>query len=1422
MKYKLSLMKTIFNYLFAGLFTCLSFSGFSQTVVINEIVSSNGDVNTDEDGDFEDWIELYNYGSQPINLKGFFISDNASEPLMWEFPDVNIPSKGFLLIWASGKDRKTFPLHTNFRINQSGEPILLSDNSGKLLDKIDARFIERDYSLGRNTDGGNQLIIFETPTPGKSNTTHTGKVITESVVSFSHEPGFYNSLINLSLSISDPSYKIYYTTDGSEPSDASKLYTGAITLKDRSNEPNGISSFRNTTIDGTTPPSQRVRKANIIRAKGINTQGHQTRVFSGTFFIDEAQKMNYTVPVISIKLKEGDLFDYHTGIYVPGKVFDNWKAQNPGRNGDGGSPANYRMRGKEWEKEAHIEFFDNRQLVLAEDIGLRMHGGWSRANPIKPLRIYLPQPTHQNLFKRETAFFKDGNPIHRFVLRPSGNDFYSTLFRDAMMQSLAEEAGLTTQNFRPSIVFLNGEYWGIHNIRERIDKYYLASNFGVNEDKVDLLSFNGEVDEGSSDHYWNMINFIRNNDLSLKENYDLLNTMMDIDQFMRYFAMQIYYNNQDWPHNNIKYWRKKTASYEPDARYGHDGRWRWILFDTDFGFDLYTSFGGYHHNTLEWASRRNTHFGEWPNLIFHHLLKNEGFRINLINFFADCLNSNLKPQNVVNRIQQFRSLYSPEIQEHRARWEFPWNWSGEISRLTQFANYRPGHLKSHIRNQFNLPGLSKITLQSSIENQGFEINTLSLKNIKEWSGDYFQNIPVKIKAIPKPGYRFVRWEGTDITDPQIELLVTSDTTFKALYEDLISWPEPFAVKDTIYHFSAWSADSEANTYPAHMTFLQTSQSDPDLYTEFDSHWVLPYNYSSRSRIKGLHHEGIAFINTGNPQDTTVAGYLGAAMLALNTEGVMDGLVVNFTAGTVTPNSRTYGLRLQYKTKREDNFKDVMLKDKPVEYLRNEEAGHQQQFLNIPLPEDAHNRQEVYLRWKYYYVDTGVSGTRAELRLDNIKVFRHITPAVHDLFCNDYTFTEWPHDAVQGSYPQNMVFYQITDVLDPKLEDEVDLPYTLSYNREMRSRINGLGSDGISFINTSNPQEDPGSGFLGAALVAVNTKGLNRIQVDFTAGTITSNDREYRLALQYRIGNSGAFKDIHDKNGNKIEYVRNSSGHEQVFGGILLPAEASGQEEVQVRWKYYHVETGVSGPRAEIRLDNITISGQPEITLTENDQLCYGMPLNESLKIAEGNTVEWYFNGTAISGNNPAATQSGNYKAMVTNTGSCTKETPVVNIQVNEIPKPTIEVTRRTNDYLLVSSSTTGNQWFKNGAVLPGENGQVLAVNTPGDYAVKVTQNGCNSAMSEVALVTSVEEYHTNELNIYPNPFGNSITIKKSGDAFTDLKITIIDVRGKTLFHAQIDRGNDFQINTSAFPKGFYVMQISEGIKTTSRKLVKVY
>jgi len=426
-------------------------------------------------------------------------------------------------------------------------------------------------------------------------------VITDLVneLHFSHESGFYDEDFFLSIS-SDVEGRIYYTLDGSEPGLDSYEYTEPLHIYDATKNENvyalrtDVSTiFRDDLLQiySTNPkecsyviPDYNIDKAMIVRAVVYYDETNHSDVKSATYFIGFDEKTGYEgVNTLSIITDPNNLFNYDTGIYVTGKTFDEYWASRvdselEGRDLEGiWWPANYRNRGIEWERPAVCQFFnEDKELILSQSCGIRTHGGVSRGMYPRSLNLYAREEYDRNeRFMR--CLFDSNFWASTVTLTQGGGDNIAKL-DDYLFADLVEGLNVSTMDFKPYVMFLDGEYWGVYWLTEKYDKEYISYHYGVYDENVIMIK-NWQIEEGEDEEfeiYEEMYDTCAELDLTVDENYEEVCELIDIDSYIDYYASMLYVARQgDWPGGNYALWRTRETEM---GQYG-DCKWRWMVFD---------------------------------------------------------------------------------------------------------------------------------------------------------------------------------------------------------------------------------------------------------------------------------------------------------------------------------------------------------------------------------------------------------------------------------------------------------------------------------------------------------------------------------------------------------------------------------------------------------------------------------------------------------------------------------------------------------------------------------------------------------------------------------------------------------------------------------------------------------------------------
>ncbi len=606
---------------------------------INEVCASNQHCWSDADGREPDWVELYNGAETSVDLSGYGFADGKKNLFKYVFPEgTEIPAGGYLLICCDDGLTSTDPseLHTPFKLSASGETLYLTHPVYGTLDVVEVPVAETDITYGRYANGSANFSYLS-PTPGASNDS-AERVIVVEAPAFSAESGFYASGFGLDIT-STAGNTILYTTDGSDPrtSQTASTYGGSIQIYNTTSQSNKLSAGYDITLYDDADPKFNVDKGQVIRAVCVDADGNYSDVITKSYYIEKNAAYYKDMKVVSIVTDPANLFDGDMGIYVVGNAYYAWRnsAQyNPSyEEWDTRNPTNYNQSGIEWERPAAVQVFENGVLAFEENVGIRIAGNATRSNQQKSIRLYARSDYGASKMKYE--FFEgltdeNGEPINSFdkvTIRNHGNDVNDAQMRDDIVQQLAKDMELSCQASEDCILFIDGEFWGYYTLKERLEDDYVESHYGIDKENVTTIKV-GEIegDQAVGQSYIDFYEWAMTADMSDPANYQRVCDTIDMQSFMDYITIETYVCNWDWCNesgtNNWQMWRVNEAV--TDSEYG-DGKWRYMLFDTEYSSGLY----GDTKTSHAFDALNNLHKTKnWENIgaLFFKLLENDEFK----------------------------------------------------------------------------------------------------------------------------------------------------------------------------------------------------------------------------------------------------------------------------------------------------------------------------------------------------------------------------------------------------------------------------------------------------------------------------------------------------------------------------------------------------------------------------------------------------------------------------------------------------------------------------------------------------------------------------------------------------------------------------------------------------------------------------
>lgn len=693
------------------LFTLISIAWISfqapAQVVINEYSCSNVSTIQDAYNEYEDWIELYNSGSTAVNLTGYFLSDKSTNLDKWEIPSGTINPNGYMMVFCSGRNAiNGGQLHPDFRLTQtSNEWIILSNPNLNVVDSIKiVHLTKANHSVGRSTNGASDWKLFTTPTPNAANNGaipfYTAKPV------FSVQPGFYPSAQNVTITCPEAGTTIRYTTDGSQPTQTSTLYSGPINIAN----------------------------TQVLRAVafGANQPSFTT---SGTYFIN----VNHTIPVLSVAGQEiQTLLNGNNGIEPVG-FFEMYEADK-----------SFVDRGEgEFNKHGNDSWaYDQRgfDFVMRDQLG------------------YNDAINHQ-IFPE-----KSRDEFQRLIIKAAASDNYpfengATHIRDAFVHTLSQKADLKLdeRTWKPCIVYLNGQYWGVYEIREKVDDsdfteyYYQQDKFNLQYLKTWGATWEEYGAPNAASDWDDLVNYVSSNNMGIAANFNYVDSLLNWESMVDYFVLNSYIVSKDWLNWNTGWWR----GMDPN---GDKKKWRYTLWDMDACFGHYTNFtsipdesanadpcnvenlpnpGNQGHTTI-----MQKLVDENPTVKQYYITR----YVDLVNTYFSCDYMNYLLDSMLTKIQ-------PEMQQHITRWGGSMTeWQANVQDLKDFIDARCAALTQGMIDCYALDGPYDFVVHVSPAGSGeIRVNSTWAPNYP-WQTTYFGGIETKLLAKPNTGFVFSHWE----------------------------------------------------------------------------------------------------------------------------------------------------------------------------------------------------------------------------------------------------------------------------------------------------------------------------------------------------------------------------------------------------------------------------------------------------------------------------------------------------------------------------------------------------------------------------------------------------------------------------------------------------------------------------------------
>lgn len=752
-------------------------------VMINEVSAAAWKSIKDEDGDAKDWVELYNSSTVTADISYWGLSNKATSTFRWAFPaKTTIPARGYLTVWLSKKDKTKAgsPLHASFNLDNGSDSLYLSipdgTSTGVLVDSATPARTEADKTWCR-MPSGSITSPFGYCDKATRNAANTGAFTTTMAATPTISPAGGVFATGQTVTIAaQPGAEIRYTVDGNDPVATSKLYTGPIAVS----------------------ASQSVRARAFVAGSATSLQATESYVIDATeaqLYADQKVLMVTMTPA-EVKLMKAANKDARFAT-----TFDL-------RDGNGATI-----------------FKGNAESTVGGSLG----SVGSQAN--MPLNISLRDSLGAKDFTYALFPNKGTQTIEKFRLRNSGNDWYYARMRDAFAHNLVAETDTLWSDFTPTVVFVNGQYNGLMDLREREDGTMVEQATQTSKDAVQFINQGRDIEGGAAARQaWTDIkNYFSRTNMSVPANYAEAEKRVDIQSVADVTAAYSWAAVWDWPWKNFHAWRSAAT----------DNKWHMKVHDFDISMDITPAkaFGA------PTSAKENVYskLGNNEQAIFASLIKSPQFKDLYANTVADQLNYTFDPVRTNAKLDQFVAMIEPYMAEFRAKnpslgTAAQWK-TTDVARLRAFLNERNANIDKQTQTQYKLSPRIPVTVGVNDQSQGaVKLNSLDLTGkftaAGTFTGSYYPEVPITVTAQPKPGYTFVRWEGSSSsTDAQLTLAPKDAKSLTAVFTTVKKVPAP-----------AFTEVGAQTTLTGEVVDLQVTATDPS---------GLPLTYTAKSLPKGV-------------------------------------------------------------------------------------------------------------------------------------------------------------------------------------------------------------------------------------------------------------------------------------------------------------------------------------------------------------------------------------------------------------------------------------------------------------------------------------------------------------------------------------------------------------------------------------------